>query len=387
METVTKHIDPEKSSKNNSILFSRTKENSNPYFFQPKLQVNQPNDIYEQEADLMADKVMRMTDKDVNNQNTFFKPSGNSIQRKCNLCKEEKEKLQRKESGSSESTTAPQIVHDVLSSSSGKSLDSSTRSFFEPRFGYNFSNVKVHTGSEAAKSAQSINALAYTSGNNIVFGDRQYAPETNTGKKLIAHELTHVLQQNKVVVNAIFRSCGDEAVNWYNPFIRIASYDSTCLIQYANVDLSSVKNFNTDWKRDAIGTGLVSALAGVATTVLGKRLGLSQLASLIFGASSGFARGYVGITMKERIRGKTVNVHNWYGKYKYNALHNELLAVSFQGKGPNVLTIVAPWYYDQAFFDANNNLIANYIYTNEMDIPGVNLDNITILPEISFGVI
>ncbi|RPI19302.1 MAG: DUF4157 domain-containing protein [Ignavibacteriae bacterium] len=184
-------VDPKKCclkcSKNNRSI-------DNTSFFQPKLKVSQPNDIYEQEADAMADKVMRMTDKDVN-RNTFFKPANSSIQRKCNLCKEEKEKLQRKEAGSIEASTAPQIVHDVLNSSSGKSLDSSTRSFFEPRFGYDFSNVRVHTGSEAEKSAQSINALAYTSGNNIVFGEKQYAPETNTGKKLIGHELTHVVQQ------------------------------------------------------------------------------------------------------------------------------------------------------------------------------------------------
>jgi len=78
----------------------------------------------------------------------------------------------------------------------GKPLSKEVRNFYEPRFGYDFSKVKVHTNSIDAKSAQSINAIAYTSGNNIVFNDGQYNPDTEPGKKLLAHELTHVVQQN-----------------------------------------------------------------------------------------------------------------------------------------------------------------------------------------------
>lgn len=74
-------------------------------------------------------------------------------------------------------------------------MPAETKQFFEPKFGYDFSNVKVHIDSVAAKSAQSVNALAYTTGNNIVFDSGQYAPQTDTGKKLLAHELTHVVQQ------------------------------------------------------------------------------------------------------------------------------------------------------------------------------------------------
>ena len=69
------------------------------------------------------------------------------------------------------------------------------RNFYEPRFGYDFNNVKVHTDTVAAKSAQSINALAFTSGNNIVFNNGQYSPDTDSGKRLLGHELTHVVQQ------------------------------------------------------------------------------------------------------------------------------------------------------------------------------------------------
>ncbi len=88
----------------------------------------------------------------------------------------------------------PPIVHTVLNSP-GQTLDSGTRSFMESRFGHDFSNVRVHTNAQAFESARSVNALAYTVGRNIVFGTGQYQPETMTGKRLLAHELTHVVQQ------------------------------------------------------------------------------------------------------------------------------------------------------------------------------------------------
>ena len=69
------------------------------------------------------------------------------------------------------------------------------RAFFEPRFGYDFSNVRIHTGAQAAESARSVKAMAYTLGPNIVFGSGKYEPATMVGQRLLAHELTHVLQQ------------------------------------------------------------------------------------------------------------------------------------------------------------------------------------------------
>jgi hypothetical protein len=168
-------------------------------FFQPKLTVNQPNDIYEQEADSMANRVMRMSDP-IHNENAFFKPAPVTIQRKCQHCEEEK--LHRKESSGAEAQGSHELDNYVGSlSTSGQVLPQSSRSFFEPRFGHDFSNVRVHTDSVAAKSAQSINALAYTTGSNIVFNSGQYSPESDSGKRLMAHELTHVVQQGATKPN------------------------------------------------------------------------------------------------------------------------------------------------------------------------------------------
>ncbi|WP_259070972.1 eCIS core domain-containing protein [Mucilaginibacter sp. X4EP1] len=165
-------------------------------FFQPKLTVNQPNDVYEQEADHMADKVMRMADPSVNQQ-AFFKPAYTHIQRKCQACEEEDKFVHRKENSQSETDSTGLDSYVSSLGSSGQSLPASSRQFFEPKFGHDFSNVKIHTDSVAAKSAQSISALAYTSGNNIVFNSGQYSPDSDSGKRLMAHELTHVVQQGR----------------------------------------------------------------------------------------------------------------------------------------------------------------------------------------------
>ena len=77
----------------------------------------------------------------------------------------------------------------------GQPLDARSRAFMEPRLGHNFSNVRVHTDSRAAESARAVNARAYTVGRDVVFDANQYAPHSNEGRKLLAHELTHVVQQ------------------------------------------------------------------------------------------------------------------------------------------------------------------------------------------------
>jgi len=165
---------------------------SHPVALQPKLTINQPGDQYEQEADRVAEQVMRMPN-----------PSAPVVQRKCASCQEEenpKNQLQRQESGSGPEL-APPIVHEVLSSP-GSPLDPGTRQFMEPRFGHDFSDVRVHSSAKAAESARSVGSLAYTSGSDIVFGAGQYAPQSAAGRRLLAHELTHVMQQGQAPVQS-----------------------------------------------------------------------------------------------------------------------------------------------------------------------------------------
>lgn len=162
-----------------------------PVGLQPKLSVNTPGDIYEQEADRVAAQVTSMT--------------GPELQRSCScagacpacsMMPNDHEHLQMKSVQASDSLgmVAPPIVHETLGSP-GQPLDRATREFMEPRFGHDFSRVRVHTDGRAAASARAVNAVAYTVGRNIVFAPGSYRPQTTQGLSLLAHELTHVVQQ------------------------------------------------------------------------------------------------------------------------------------------------------------------------------------------------
>jgi hypothetical protein len=113
----------------------------------------------------------------------------------CGKQPEDEEPLQRQASGVTTPESAPPSVATVLGSS-GRSLPEAVRREFEPRFGHDFSRVRVHADPVAAQSAAEVQALAYTVGQDIVFGAGQFAPESFQGRRLIAHELVHVVQQS-----------------------------------------------------------------------------------------------------------------------------------------------------------------------------------------------
>ncbi len=157
----------------------------------PKLRGGAPRDGYEQEADAVAERIVRMPE--------------HIVQRKCAGCAggascaecahdDEEHLLQRKavaDGGVSTASTA--AVLGPLGT--GRPLAHDALAYFEPRFGADFGGVRVHTGPTAETSARALNAAAYTIGRNIVFGEDQYRPETHAGRHLLAHELAHVLQQ------------------------------------------------------------------------------------------------------------------------------------------------------------------------------------------------
>lgn len=231
---------------------------------QAKLTINKPGDEYEQEADRVADQVMRMPEPYAR------------IQRACPTCdeeepiqtkplaeqitplvqrqvepeedEEEEEPIQTKLSESAiqqqeedpeegedeepvqtkliegarvqrqekpeedeeeEPVQAKRAVGDAVAATpglgtninamrgKGRPLDPASRAFFEPRFGYDFGQVRVHTNARAAESAKAIKARAFTVGQDVVFGTGRYSPETTSGKRLLAHELAHIVQQQK----------------------------------------------------------------------------------------------------------------------------------------------------------------------------------------------
>jgi len=151
-------------------------EKCNKKHLQKKLNIGASNDPLEQEADRVANQVLAAPAHSTVSGATprIQRFTGQAI---GNL------------------DTAPSSVDHVLSGS-GRPLDSALQQNMEQRFGHDFSQVRVHTGAAAEQSAREVNAHAYTVGNNVVFGAGQFAPESHAGRRLIAHELTHVVQQN-----------------------------------------------------------------------------------------------------------------------------------------------------------------------------------------------
>jgi hypothetical protein len=177
---------------------------------QAKLKVGPVDDPLEHEADRVADQVMRMPAPEI--EPAVAEPQ---ISRKCAACEaeQEEERLQRKPVGTAKAGTseAPASVHEALCSP-GEPLDAATRAHFEPRFRHDFSRVRVHTDVRAAESARDVTAHAYTMGRNIVFDTGRFAPETQEGQKLLAHELTHVIQQSVGAIALQRAPAGD--VQW-----------------------------------------------------------------------------------------------------------------------------------------------------------------------------
>jgi hypothetical protein len=120
----------------------------------------------------------------------------------CEECSKKKEGIQRHASSPPEPTRVPPIVYEVLRSP-GQPLDESARAFFGPRFGHDFSQVRVHTDPRAAESARAMDALAYTVGDRIIFGAGVYAPGALEGRRILAHELMHTLQQTNTTASVI----------------------------------------------------------------------------------------------------------------------------------------------------------------------------------------
>lgn len=117
----------------------------------------------------------------------------------CEACRKNHQ-LQRKAKTETRPGAAPPIVTDVLQSP-GQPLDAGTRAFMEPRFGHDFSHVRLHADERAAESAVAVNALAYTVGSDVVFGPGQYSPGSHAGRRLVAHELAHVVQNGGISTN------------------------------------------------------------------------------------------------------------------------------------------------------------------------------------------
>lgn len=210
---------------------------------QAKMTVNKPGDKFEQEADKMADKVMRMPDPAPGKEEKIQRAPEEKVQRAPDekiqkreddrvmkmeekqvqkaeekvqkaevkeekVQKKEEDKVQRKGGGDGSSSAVGAGTQSAIQNSAGggQPLSSDVRSYMEPRMGADFSNVRVHNDPESASLNNQLGARAFTYQNNVFFGQGQYQPGTGEGKQLLAHELTHTIQQGHAPETTVQRS-------------------------------------------------------------------------------------------------------------------------------------------------------------------------------------
>ncbi|MGH8543022.1 MAG: DUF4157 domain-containing protein [Gammaproteobacteria bacterium] len=231
---------------------------------QTKLEVGAPNDRFEQEAERVAEQVMRMPGRET--RATTPAPAGSaprSVQRMCNECAKEETALQRAplpdasaplrisalngsivaRADSPDQTpflqrqdldedemlqtetavgaapdTRPGVAAGIRAlRGRGQPLSAAERAFFEPRFGHDFGQVRLHTDARAAATARAVNARAFTVGRDVVFGAGEYTPETAVGRQLLAHELVHTIQQQATDQPTVQRSMQRGQADWFDP--------------------------------------------------------------------------------------------------------------------------------------------------------------------------
>jgi peptidoglycan hydrolase-like protein with peptidoglycan-binding domain len=169
---------------------------------QAKLNLRKPGDALEREADRVAKAVMRMPQPTVRETPAASLPASlPEVQRSCADCEEgfartSETPVRRKEQAAATPLVTPAVATNIRAlRRGGEALPDATRAFFEPRFGADFSGVRVHTGMQADEAATAIGAKAFTMGNDISFAKGQYSPQSGEGRELLAHELTHTIQQ------------------------------------------------------------------------------------------------------------------------------------------------------------------------------------------------
>ncbi|NIM16380.1 MAG: DUF4157 domain-containing protein [Candidatus Aminicenantes bacterium] len=239
---------------------------------QTKLTIGTPNDIYEQEADRVAQQVMRISEP------------------MCPKCIEEEEdfvqtKLEAGQSSHQDVISMTQI-HSI--NCPGRPLSQSTRNFFEPRFGHDFSDVRVHTCKDAVQMSKALNAQAFTYRNNIYFNKDKYNPNNSGGKRLLAHELTHVAQQVGKK-NDVQRETGPNKITPVTPLNRprisrlpiMTLFSPLCIAQaiYA-YNRARQSNKSDAWKHCYVSCKIATYCGDIPSAALGILKELMDLAGM-----------------------------------------------------------------------------------------------------------
>lgn len=225
---------------------SASHHSNNSFSIQRKPSIGREDDPLEHQAESIADSIMQITTPSL-------------VQKKCSACEKEKEQvhrkglqsfIQRKETSSNKEVASESVTSALRSTrGSGGQMSDSTQTFMENRFGVSFSDVRIHTDGVANQMATEMNAQAFTVGKDVYFNESTYSPETLEGKHLLAHELTHVVQQNH---SSIQRSITRDNDCEYQSGEVNRSHSSSGLLSDDVIELGDgrllISDFGVDWR-------------------------------------------------------------------------------------------------------------------------------------------
>ena len=165
---------------------------------------------------------------------------------------------------------------------------------------------------------------------------------------------------------------------------RISHYSPSSKVQFPNLDLSSRAPYVGEWIRENATYALFEDFSKIFSYRVNRIFKTPEWLGERLGLRESEMEEYTGLRVRYRIKGETISLHNWYGKYKYNIFTDQLLAVDFQGKGEAHFVLGAPFILEYGLFDHNGVLIGAFEEKGAKEI-GIDIDSYTVLPESSAG--
>lgn len=177
--------------------------------------------------------------------------------------------------------------------------------------------------------------------------------------------------------------CGDYWVEG-DPLVRVSFYSPSCKVQFANLDMNSRAPYVGEWIRENANNALFDVFSKELPYRVNRIFKTPEWLGTALGLTETDLEEYTGLRVRYRIKGETIFLHNWYGKYKYDFKTEEILAVHFKGKGADQFVLAAPFILEYGLFDHNGVLVGSFEEAGDKTI-GIDIDSYTVLPERNVG--
>jgi hypothetical protein len=223
--------------------------------------------------------------------------------------------------------------------------------------------------------------------------DRGAKKSTTEALALLGNTLSQVSAQSKQraktaleAIYAAIKATEQDGIAYSEeiPLFRIHQYSPSSKVQFHNLDLSSRAPYQGEWIRENAAYALFEDFSKVFSYRVNRIFKTPEWLGELLGLRENELDEYTGLRVRYRIKGETIFLHNWYGKYKYDFFKDRLLAVDFQGKGEDHFVLGAPFILEYGLFDHNGVLVGSFEEKGDKAI-GIDIDSYTVLPEYSSG--